>query len=79
MCLGRNYDEIIVKSYDEIVACSSHKKFRPCLECGEMPWAICEWCERVVGVMWDSTDDVVECRVCGAWLSVEGRFTPEEK
>lgn len=66
-----NYDEIIVKSLDEIIACTTHKKFRPCQKCGEMPWAICDWCDRVVGVMWDDDSDVVECKKCGAWLSVE--------
>lgn len=36
-----------------------------------MPWAICEWCQRVIGVMWDYKDDLVECSKCGAWLSIE--------
>lgn len=65
------YSEVIIQSHDGVVACRKHRRFRPCLECGEMPWAICEWCQRVIGVMWDYEDDVVECSKCGAWLSIE--------
>ena len=61
----------VIGTYDGIVVCKEHRKFRPCEECGEMPWAHCEWCVTVIGVMWDYDSDVVECTKCGAWLSVE--------
>lgn len=36
-----------------------------------MPWAICDWCERVQGVMWYDKSETVQCERCDAWLSVD--------
>lgn len=64
------YAEVIIGTHDGVIACRKHKKFRPCEECGEMPFAICDFCQKVIGVMWDNDATVVMCK-CGAWVSVE--------